>query len=203
MFNPLVVCLSSFRALFSWFWHRSMKWLIKLSEVLNGVDYTWRWPCTECVSRVLAFEPSWKGSRIASTNHNPLRFSPNTVQELEVHLIDEVSSVSKGLLRCQVLQVFGAPVFKWLGGSIVAMLEGDEESIVVSTNHKGIHLGVWGRAGPFSAEIKENWTTRCIEKLVVNPISLLVCAFVIWCGFKVIDVVCESFLTEVRHLHCL
>ena len=83
------------------------------------------------------------------------------------------------------------------------MLKSDEKSAVVCANHEGVHFGVWWRACPFTTKVKENRSVIRVEKLVVYPIPLLICLLVIWCGIKMIDVVGEALLTEVRHLYLL
>ena len=83
------------------------------------------------------------------------------------------------------------------------MLKSDEKSAVVCANHEGVHFGVGWRACPFTTKVKENRSVTSVEKLVVYPVPLLICLLVIWCGIKMIDVVSEALLTEVRHLYLL
>ena len=95
-----------------------------------------------------------------------------------------------------------APVIEGLGGPVVAMFKGDKKSAVVCTYHERIHFGVGWRACPLTTEVKENRSVISVEKLIVHPVPLLIRLLVVWCGIKMIDVVGEAFLTEVRHLHC-
>ena len=119
------------------------------------------------------------------------------MQEIEIHLVDEISSICKSLLGSQVFEVGGAPIRKRLRGSIVPVLKSDEKGFVVGSDHERVHFCVWGRAGPLSAEVEENRTTFLVKELVVDPVSLRVGQLVIWGGVKVVDAVCKGVLSKV------
>jgi len=79
--------------------------------VNDCVDDTGGRPGTEGVVGVLALEPGRESTRVATSNHDPLRLDTVLGSEFNVLLIDEVSNISKCLLRGEELKVFGGPIF--------------------------------------------------------------------------------------------
>lgn len=94
---------------------------IESSEVLNGVDNSWRGPGSNSMVWVNTFEPSGKSSGVASSDDNPLVIST----EFWVSCVNEMGNISQGLSSVEPLEILIRPsIFgKWLGGSIVPVLK--------------------------------------------------------------------------------
>jgi len=70
-----------------------------------------------------------------------------------------------------------APVRERLGVTIVAMFQGDQERLVLNTDHKRVISDIGRRASPFSADVNEYRSAGLIPEGVIHPVSLLVSQF--------------------------
>ena len=169
---------------------------IESLEVLDGVDNTRGRPSADSVGGILRLEPGSEGARIASTNYNPVGF----VSELVVLVIDEMSNVSKCLLRVQVAQVLSLPRVERLRFTVVAMLKGVEKTTVLSANHHRVHMLIGRGARPLTANVEEYGDLFFrASVLIIEPVALLVSAIVL--VIEVVDFVLEPVRGVVIHCH--
>ena len=97
-FYPSIMINNLLRTVCARFTHWSEKRIVKFVEIIYRVNDTWRRPCANSVIGVLTVEPSWKCSRITSTNNNPIWFCTSLVHKFNIHRVNKPGSISKGLL---------------------------------------------------------------------------------------------------------
>ena len=78
--------------------------------VLDGVNDTGARPSANSMVRILRLEPGRQGSRVRTSNHDPVSLVPENL----VLAIDKVGDIGEGLLGSEELKVVRRPVVKGL-----------------------------------------------------------------------------------------
>lgn len=106
-----------------------------------------------------------------------------------------MGEISQSLLRVEGGKAGHGPVFTRLRRTVKAMLDHEETSAVVGTDHHWEMAFSWGRAGILPAEVDEVWRCGVCPVFVHHPVTLTVSAGIL--EVKVVDIVFEPELLEV------
>ena len=107
---------------------------------------------------------AWIG---ASNDHN--------LNVVLVDFADEVSEIGQALLRAEVGQMVDAPIIEWLRVTVETMLEHEELSVILRSDHEWVKSGVWHSASVLTTDVEEDGALT-IPILVADPVTLLVSA---------------------------
>lgn len=145
--------------------------------------------------RILRLEPSRERARVTTSNDDPV----GLVAQSLVLVINEVCSVSQGLVNIQVLKILSGPVSERLRFTIVTVFKCVEECTVLSTDYHWVLLLIRRRAGPLTTDVEECRALSLFTRveLVVKPVALLVGALIF--RIEVVKLVSDSVRGVISH----